>query len=119
MQSAEQEKLETVFQELCPFLRWLRESSRVQQAELGFGFFNVTGMSMKLLPRNGKGPELCLRFYVPRKLPPSELNQDWDMVWKQFQEYGSKLRFGSLVWDKPEIAIPPSIMGYPTDVFEA
>lgn len=118
IQELEADKFQTVLQELAPFLKWLHDSSRIQEGELGVGFFQATGISTKLLPRNNRGPELCIRFYVPHKLPLEALNEDWDMIYRQFQEYGPKLRFGSMAWDKREIAIPPSIMGYPTDVCE-
>lgn len=116
--SLEDDKVRSVLQDLAPFLKWLHDSSRLQEAEIGIGFFHATGMSTGLMPRNDRGPEMCLRFFVKKKLPPTELNNDWDLIWRAFTEYGPKLRFGSMTWDKREIRIPKSLMGYPTDVVE-
>lgn len=97
---AEQDNFTELLERYAPFFKWLSDSRCIHFAPPGFD----------RQPANGK-----LRFYVRKKLPASELKDDWRVLW---DIYNGPQRTEFLNMDPKDVLIPRVIEGYATEVIE-
>jgi hypothetical protein len=97
--SAEQDNFTELLERYAPFFAWLHFHHVVQFAPPGF----------ERAPVNGK-----LRIYVRKKIPNSELKEDWNILYNVYLTHRDE--FVNI--DRQSSRIPNMIEGYPTDVVE-
>ena len=98
-----------VVQEYAPFLAWLHRHHVVWFSSPGF-----EPQPMARIRGNNIYPkEQCFRIYVKKKLPESELKDEWELLYSNYRKWNN---FTNM--DPKSIIIPKTLAGYPVDIVE-